>query len=180
MAYIPVPVVFLDRDGVINKPTRPHEYITDWKDFVILPGVYDALRMFNDSGFRVFVVTNQRCIARKMATLEQVNALHRKMTDDFAAHNCFIDGVYICPHDDNDNCSCRKPRTGLFLQAQKYLEESGCTVDKSMSWMIGDALSDIEAGENYGVNTFFADGADRDILCAARKIIEGRKLYCGY
>ena len=172
--YTPIPVIFLDRDGVINKPAAPHEYITDWENFVILPGVYEALRMFNASGRKIFIITNQRCIARKMATPEQINALHRKMLDDFRSHNCNVDGIYICPHGTEDNCNCRKPKTGLFLQAQKDLEESsGCTVDKGSSWMIGDSDSDIEAGKNYGVNTFLIAG-ENDLLYAAKKILEGR------
>ncbi len=172
--YIPVPVIFLDRDGVINKQAAPHEYITSWADFVVLPGVYEALRLFNASGFMVFIVTNQRGIARKMATLEQVNALHRRMLDDFREHDCTVDGIYICPHNISDNCSCRKPKTGLLVQAQKELESSaGLTVDKSHSWMIGDSQSDIDAGRNYGVNTFLADES-RNLLFAARTILEGR------
>ena len=168
--YVPVPVIFLDRDGVINAPARPHEYITDWRDFVILPGVYDALRMFNESGFRIFIITNQRCIARKLATVEQINELHIQMLTDFQNHGCTVDGIYICPHGDGDNCSCRKPKTGLFLQAQRDMESSGYTVRKKESWMIGDFQSDIEAGKNYGVNTFLAD-RERNLLCAARTIL---------
>ena len=130
--------------------------------------------MFNASGRKIFIITNQRCIARKMATPEQINALHRKMLDDFRSHNCNVDGIYICPHGTEDNCNCRKPKTGLFLQAQKDLEESsGCTVDKGSSWMIGDSDSDIEAGKNYGVNTFLIAG-ENDLLYAAKKILEGR------
>ena len=171
--YTHVSVIFLDRDGVINKPAAPHEYITDWENFVLLPGVYEALRMFNASGRKIFIITNQRCIARKMAAAEQIEALHRKMLDDFRQHNCHVDGIYMCPHDMADNCACRKPKTGLFLQAQRDLEESsGCTVDKGTSWMIGDSDTDIEAGRNYGVNTFLVDG-ENDLLCAAKKILEG-------
>ena len=171
-----VPVIFLDRDGVINKPARPHEYILDRESFVVLPGVYEALRMFNTSGFRVFVITNQRCIARKLATLEQVNALNRYMTEDFREHGCYVDGIYICPHGDSDNCTCRKPKPGLLIQAQKDLEASGFTVDKESSWMIGDLESDIETGRNYGVNTFLVDVENHNLIYAARKILEGRNV----
>ena len=172
--YTPVPVIFLDRDGVINKPALPHEYITDWESFIVLPGVYEAVRMFNASGFRIFVVTNQRCIARKIAGFVQVEAIHRKMLDAFRAHSCTIDGVYVCPHDISDGCTCRKPKTGMFLQAQKDLEREGYTVNKALSWMIGDSSSDIEAGRNYGVHTFLVGRDGCGLLCAARKILEGR------
>ena len=172
--YTPVPVIFLDRDGVINKQAAPHEYITDWRNFEILPGVYEAVRMFNASGRKIFVITNQRCIARKITAPEQIDALHGKMMSDFLEHSCHVDGIYICPHGVDDKCTCRKPKTGLFLQAQRDFEKSsGCTVDKRISWMIGDSDTDMEAGRNYGVNTFLMDG-ENDLLCAAVKILEGR------
>ncbi len=181
-----IPVIFLDRDGVINKPAKPHEYITTWPDFVVLPGVYEALRLLRESGYKIFIVTNQRCIARGMATLSQIDELHARMTEDFARNGCFVDGIFICPHGDNDNCDCRKPKPGLLLQVQNHLEESeGVTVDKSSSWMIGDSKTDEQAGVNYGVNTVLIgkessgvnDGMKHltanDILDSAMKILEG-------
>lgn len=182
-----IPVIFLDRDGVINKPANPHEYITTWPDFVILPGVYEALRLFHDNGYKIFIATNQRCISRGLASREEIGEIHRKMTEDFASHDCFVDGIFICPHGYDDECDCRKPKPGLLLQAQKWLEDSeGVTVDKTQSWMIGDSKSDEEAGINYGVNTILIGGEsssvdDRmkhitanDILDSAVKILEGR------
>ncbi len=182
-----IPVIFLDRDGVINKPAKPHEYITTWPDFVILPGVYEALRLFHGNGYKIFIATNQRCIARGMATLSQIDDLHRMMTEDFVSHGCFVDGIFICPHGDNDGCDCRKPKPGLLLQVQSHLEGSeGVTVDKSRSWMIGDSKTDEQAGINYGVNTVLIGGESsgvndgmkhlnaNDILDSARKILEGR------
>ena len=181
-----IPVIFLDRDGVINAPARPHEYITRREDFVILPGVYEALMLLRTAGFRIFIVTNQRCIARKIAGREEIDSLHAGMQEDFARHDCHVDGVFVCPHGDDDNCDCRKPKPGLMCQVQSHLEESeGVTVNKSHSWMIGDSVTDEEAGTNYGVNTVLIGGectrkndgrihitAD-DILDAAMKILEG-------
>lgn len=182
-----IPVIFLDRDGVINSPARPHEYITRREDFVILPGVYEALRLLRGAGFRIFVVTNQRCIARGIATSAEIDALHGWMTEDFAANGCFVDGVFVCPHGDDDNCDCRKPKPGLLVQVQRHLEEAeGVTVDKTHSWMIGDSVSDEQAGISYGVNTVLIGGecsrgndgrihiTARDILDSSRKILEGR------
>lgn len=152
--YKSLPVVFLDRDGVINQQAATHEYITEWENFIILPGVYEALKLLNASGYKVFIVTNQRCVARKITSLEKVNDLHEKMLHDLAIHECHVDGIYICPHDVSDNCKCRKPAPGLLLQVQEYLEENfSCTVNKSLSWIIGDSQSDVEAGRSYGINT---------------------------
>ena len=182
-----IPVIFLDRDGVINKPARPHEYITRPEDFVILPGVCEALRLLRGAGFRIFVVTNQRCIARKIAGREEIDALHEHMQEKFSRNGCHVDGVYVCPHGDDDNCDCRKPKPGLLCQVQRHLEESeGVTVDKAGSWMIGDSVTDEQAGRNYGVNTVLIGGESsheddgrihitaKDMLDSARKILEGR------
>ena len=132
-----IPVIFLDRDGVINVPSKPHEYITTWPDFVILPGVYEALRLLRDDGRKIFIVTNQRCISRGIATLSQIEELHERMTEEFARNGCCVDGIFICPHGNNDGCDCRKPKPGLLLQAQKWLEDSeGFTVDKKSSYLL--------------------------------------------
>ena len=182
-----IPVIFLDRDGVINKPAQPHEYITRWEDFEILPGVCEALRLLREAGYRIFIVTNQRCISRGIATRSQIDALHERMQEEFSRNGCYVDGIYICPHGYNDNCECRKPKPGLLRQVQKYLEDSeGVTVDKNRSWIIGDSKSDEEAGIIYGVNTVLigADSASandgmkhlsaNDILDSARAILEWR------
>ncbi len=181
-----IPVIFLDRDGVINKPAKPHEYITAWPDFVILPGVYEALRLLRDNGCKIFIATNQRCISRGIASREEIDELHRIMTEDFARNDCYVDGIFICPHGYNDECDCRKPKPGLLIQSQKYLEDSeGVTVNKSQSWMIGDSETDEEAGINYGINTVLIGGKSssvndgmkhlsaNDILDSAIKILEG-------
>ena len=181
-----IPVIFLDRDGVINSPAKPHGYITQWEDFIILPGVCEALRLFHDNGYKIFIVTNQRCISRGIASSSQIDELHRMMTEDFARNDCYVDGIFICPHGYNDNCDCRKPKPGLMLQAQKYLEDSeGVTVDKTRSWIIGDSKTDEEAGVNYGINTVLIGGdpvsknngmkhlTAHDILESAMKILEG-------
>ena len=94
------------------------------------------------------------------------------MCEDFSLHNCKIDGVFVCPHGNEDNCECRKPKPGLLFQAQKFLEEtSGLTVDKKKSWLIGDSNSDIQAGKSYGINTILIDGVNENILDAAKKIL---------
>lgn len=140
-------VVFLDRDGVINQRPAPHEYICSWRDFRFLPDVPEAIRMLNGAGYRVVVVTNQRGVARGHFTMETLEALHARMCQELESHNAFIDNIYVCPHD-NGSCECRKPKTGLFLRAEKDYD-----VNKALSWMIGDSQSDVLAGKSYGVKT---------------------------
>lgn len=143
----PQKAVFLDRDGVINRCAAPHCYITRWKDFEFLPGAIDGIKMLNEAGYLVLIVTNQRGIARGMCTAEQIATLHRSMCEELEKMGAHIDGIYVCPHDDGE-CECRKPEIGLFLQA-----ESEWYIDKEKSWCIGDFQSDIEAGNKYGINT---------------------------
>ena len=148
-----VPVVFLDRDGVINEQAPPHQYITRWEDFRYLPGVHEAIKKLNDAGYRGIIVSNQRCIARGMLTVEGLEALNRRLLEDIEAHGGKIEAVYYCPHDVSDNCGCRKPKTGMLEQAEKDLEEQGLEIRKEASWMVGDFRSDIQTGMNYGINT---------------------------
>lgn len=143
--------VFLDRDGLINYNPAPHCYISCQNDFVFMPGVADAIQKLNKAGYLVIVVTNQRGVARGIMTMDDVEDVHRYMIEELAKHGAHIDGIYVCPHNDGE-CNCRKPKIGLFLQAEKDF-----ALDKSHSWMIGDSNTDIEAGERYGVRTLMTD-----------------------
>lgn len=142
-------VVYLDRDGVINRQAPPHEYICRWDEFVFLPGVFEALRLLRENGYHAVVITNQRGIARHKLTAGEVDELHSRMCDEIRKHGGEIDGIYVCPHLDGE-CECRKPGIGLFLQSEKKI-----VPDKSSSWMIGDSATDVQAGKNYGVKTIF-------------------------
>ena len=147
------PVVFLDRDGVINEQALPHHYITSWNEFYVLPNVYDAIHLCNVAGYLVIIVSNQRGIAKGICSKEQINELHNRMQQDFEQHGAHIDGIYICPHDEG-KCDCRKPKPGLFFWAEReLLENREIQIDKKKSWMIGDFESDIFAGIAYGVRT---------------------------
>ena len=139
--------VFLDRDGLINVQAAPHHYITRWEDFHFLPGVPEAIRRLNEAGYLVLVVSNQRGVARGMLTMEAVEDIHRHMSAALAEAGAHIDGIYVCPHNEGE-CHCRKPETGLFLQAEKDFP-----IDKASSWMVGDSDTDTEAGRRYGVRT---------------------------
>lgn len=172
---VSVPVVFLDRDGVINVKAPPHQYIIKWEDFIYLPKVYEAIEELNAAGFKIFIVSNQRCVARKIATCQEIDTLNRIMLNDLKSHGCSVNGVYYCPHDDTDNCNCRKPKTGLMLQAEKYLNKCGFYVDKLHSWMVGDFLSDIQAGIYYGINTIHVLGNECDTLESVITINDNRK-----
>ncbi len=145
--------VFLDRDGVINRKAPEGSYVSRWDQFHLLPGVEQAIAALNDSGRHVFLVTNQRGVALGLYARADVEQLHRLLAERLAAHGARIDGYYYCPHD-NQECSCRKPLPGLFEQAFSAFPEARA----EQSVMIGDSLSDIEAGRRIGMPTIFIQG----------------------
>lgn len=140
--------VFLDRDGVINKKPPEGKYITSWKEFKLLKNVVKAIKHLNKLGFLVIVVTNQRGIALGHLTEERLKEIHQKMLDKLDALGAHIDAVYYCPHN-KGVCSCRKPKTGLFLKAKKDFPE----IDFEQSFVIGDSSKDIGAGRRLGCET---------------------------
>ncbi|MDE3089828.1 MAG: D-glycero-beta-D-manno-heptose 1,7-bisphosphate 7-phosphatase [Chloroflexota bacterium] len=130
--------IFLDRDGVINA-NRP-DHVKTWDEFVFLPGALAALRRIAASDFLVFVMTNQAAIARGMTSDASVRDIHARMKAEVARAGGRIDAVYYCPHLPEDNCECRKPRPGLYVQGAREWN-----VDVARSYVVGDALADIAA-----------------------------------
>jgi histidinol-phosphate phosphatase family protein len=133
---------FLDRDGTINAKAPDGEYVTSPAGFHYLPGAEDAIRLLAGAGWRVVVVTNQRGIALGRMTAGAVDEINRRLLELPVA------AVYVCPHE-KGTCDCRKPGTGLFLQAQRDFPE----IDFARSVVIGDAPSDMAAGEALGCRT---------------------------
>ncbi len=152
--YLGVRTVFLDRDGVLNRKAPEGEYVSRWDLFHPLPGAVEAVRQLNEAGLKVYVVTNQRGVALGLYTMEDVAALHARMQQELQSHGAYVNGIFVCPHD-KGVCRCRKPGPGLFEQAQVLDPEIG--FDRS-SVIIGDSLSDMEAGARLGMRTVFIEG----------------------
>jgi histidinol-phosphate phosphatase family protein len=156
-----VKVIFLDRDGVINKCAKEHEYITQWENFEFLENVLKAIKLLNDAKYKIVVISNQRGIARGIMTRNEVDELHKRVNEYLNSKDINIDLFLYCPHEIGE-CNCRKPEIGLFLAAERLFD-----VDKSHSYMIGDSESDIAAGHNFGVKTIFIGDYNclSDICC---------------
>lgn len=173
------PAVFLDRDGIINRKMAEGEYVTHWSGFTFLPGVFEAIRLFNANDRLVIVVTNQQCIGKGLVAMETIETIHMRMTRSLEENGSHVDGIYVCHHRASDGCSCRKPGTGLFEMALKDFRRRGIHIDMSNSYMIGDSATDILAGERAGLRTILLtsnyhpaacpDGAG--LLDAARRIV---------
>jgi len=135
--------VFLDRDGVICRNRVDH--VKSWEEFEFLDGALEALQLLARTDLSIIVVTNQAIINRGIVSAEVVEDIHRRMVQTIQARGGRIDRVLYCPHRPDEHCECRKPRPGLLLQAA---QEMG--IDLAHSYLIGDAWSDIAAGQAVG------------------------------
>jgi D-glycero-D-manno-heptose 1,7-bisphosphate phosphatase len=145
--------VFLDRDGVLNRKLPEGAYVTNWEQFVWLPGAVEAIVRMHRAGWTLILVTNQRGIALGRMSLEDLKQIHHLMQADLAAHGARLDAIFYCPHDRNE-CACRKPGTGMFEQAMKAFP----AIHAANAVVIGDSISDIQAGRTLGMRTIFIEG----------------------
>lgn len=143
--------VFLDRDGTIN---IEKDYLYRIADLEFVPGAAEAVRMLNDSGYFVVVVTNQSGVARGYYTEEDVEILHRHIGRELEKSGARIDAWLYCPHHPDGRgsyalpCKCRKPLPGMLKEAARRFN-----IDLDASIMIGDKLADISAGQAAGCRT---------------------------
>lgn len=138
------PAIFLDRDGVLIE--NRSDYVRDWSHVQVFPEAIRALSLPAIKKFKIVIVTNQSAVGRGLVTLEAAGEINERLVNLIRARGGKVDGVYMCPHKPDDGCNCRKPRPGLLLEAAKDL-----SLDLQRSWMIGDAWSDVQAGQAAGV-----------------------------
>jgi D-glycero-D-manno-heptose 1,7-bisphosphate phosphatase len=155
-----IKALFLDRDGVIN---LNHSYVYKCEDFDFIEGIFDVVKYANEQDFKLIVITNQAGIARGYYTEEQFHQLTYWMCGQFSAAGVQIDRVYFSPYHPTEGIGkylkddlSRKPHPGMILQAQNEL-----SIDLSCSVLIGDKVSDIQAGSAAGVGTNLLFAAER-------------------
>ena len=134
--------VFLDRDGTMAKDVH---YCSGPEDFELFPNTAKAIKLLNEHGFKVIVITNQSGIARGYFTEETLAKIHEKMKGELAKEGAWVDAIYYCPHHPDDNCDCRKPKPKLVLQAVRDFD-----IDLKCSFVIGDLQMDIDLGKAVG------------------------------
>lgn len=137
--------VILDRDGTLIKECH---YLSDPEQVELLPNAVTGLRALSDHGFKLVVVTNQSAVGRGYFNLERLASIHQRLESLLEQEAIVLDGIYFCPHIPADACECRKPRTGMLIQAMSDLNLS-----LSESFMVGDKQCDIEAGQRVGAST---------------------------
>jgi len=178
----------MDRDGTINEEVG---YLSRMELLKIFPQAVEAIRLINQSGMKAVVITNQSGIARGYFTEDFVRSIHERINEQLLAGGARIDGFYVCPHHPvygngiyKQDCSCRKPRPGLLLQAAAEMN-----IDLTRSYMIGDMLKDVDAGRSagtkgilvrtgYGTNITITDKPSyiaEDLLGAVKWIMRDRQ-----
>lgn len=144
--------IFLDRDGTLNN-NKGRYYIWQKKEFVLNPGVTEALAELKSRGYLLIVITNQGGVSKGEYSLEDVEAVHSYMCSLLEKDGVVLDEVLYCPHHpDQEACLCRKPKP---LMIQKALARFD--IDPKQSWMVGDSERDMEAGKAAGVRTLLVE-----------------------
>jgi len=142
--------VFFDRDGVINKvtiqngiPSSPREY----RNFELVEGIADVLKQLKARNYVLIIVTNQPDIARGLLPMAECMKMHT-----FIRKTLSVDDIVLCPHDDEDECSCRKPKSGMLVSTA-----ARWSIDLTQSFIIGDTWRDAAAGRAAGCSVIIVD-----------------------
>jgi histidinol-phosphate phosphatase family protein len=159
-------VVLLDRDGVINRKAQEDDYVKNWGEFEFLPGAVEALALLTSNDYDIHIITNQRGIARGLMSQADVDEIHRKMREELEKHGAKIGGIYVCPHGENDNCDCRKPKPGLLFRAA-----SDYDFNLTKAVVIGDKESDMQAGQAAGCKTLLVE-PEKNLLQIVKALLE--------
>lgn len=138
--------LFLDRDGVINV-RKIGDYVQNWTEFHYLPQADEAIVALSSIFQHIIVVTNQQGIGKRLMRESDLQVIHQQFKADIAQKGGKIDAIYYCPHLASTNCNCRKPHTGMALNAQKDFPE----IDFKRTIMVGDSRSDLEMGEQLAM-----------------------------
>ena len=136
--------IVLDRDGVINKDSP--NYIKSHEEWIPIPGSLEAISSLHQAGFYILIATNQSGLARGLFDEFELAKIHHKLCSMVEEEGGFVSGIFYCPHSPDDECECRKPNTGMLIQAENVLGVSldGCP-------FVGDSLKDLEAATTHGM-----------------------------
>lgn len=150
--------LFLDRDGVINVEKKD-AYVLNPSEFIFLDGVQQAVKILSEIFGLILIVSNQRGVAKKLMTLEDLHNVHAYMMQEFNFYNARIDKIYFCTDLDNSSPN-RKPNAGMALQAKKDFPQ----IDFNKSIMVGNKLSDMQFARNAGMHAVFIASTNPDTV----------------
>jgi len=140
--------VFFDRDGIVNESPGKMRYVTRWQDFHLIPEFADCVSTAQHHGYDAVIVSNQSAVAKGLVSAEQVNEMHKRLKSLLSRkYQVKLLDIIYCPHNPGE-CSCRKPQPGMLLtMAERH------NINLRVSWMVGDAETDVEAGRLAGCHT---------------------------
>ena len=159
-------VIFLDRDGVINRFPGFGNYVTKVKDFRFVPGALAAIRRMTEAGYTLFVISNQAGVGKGIYSKEKLNRITRFMLKEVAQHKGKIKKVFYCTHRSDYGCGCRKPEIGSIKKALQSLRQN--LHHAREAFFIGDTDLDMLAGHNAGCRTIFVLSGKENRRSAAR------------
>lgn len=155
-------VIFLDRDGVINKYPGDTNYVTSWKDFEFIPGSLEGIRKLKACGYKLFVVSNQAGVSKGIYDAKALADIDTRLVKALRKYKTKLDGIYYCTHLSSADCLCRKPKVGLL---NKAVAEHN--LKPNVAFFIGDSFVDMRAGRAFGAKTV--------LLLSGREKISNRK-----
>lgn len=170
------PAVFIDRDGTINVNVH---HLHRVEDLQLIPGAAQAIATLNTAGYPVIIITNQSAIARGLLTEQGLTHIHTELTHQLAKQNATLNGIYHCPHHpdygEKVTCACRKPNPQMLQQAA-----ADHNLDLTRSFMVGDSLSDLQAGWNAGCQSALVrTGYGKQVLSQVDEHTHNRITYIG-
>jgi len=156
----PKKIILLDRDGVINVKQEKGKYVSKWKHFEFIPESINGLKSLSQEGFKFIVISNQAGIKRGLIDVVDLEEIHSKMIKELSKGGVEVLDVYYCPHFIEDNCNCRKPKSGMFYRVS---EDWFLRLDQTL--YIGDSLTDVQAANTVGTKSIFlGNSADLEEL----------------
>jgi D-glycero-D-manno-heptose 1,7-bisphosphate phosphatase len=164
-------VVFLDRDGVINRDSA--HYIKSWDEFFFLPRSLKAIEVLTQNGFSIIIISNQSAVGRKMITPTELEVIHEQMLKTIHSKGGIITDIFFCPHLPEEDCNCRKPKPGMIHRAQKAHR-----IHLASACMVGDSEKDIECAKMAGCGTVVLVRTGNGIR--AEKVLIQRQIFPDY
>jgi D-glycero-D-manno-heptose 1,7-bisphosphate phosphatase len=156
--------IFLDRDGVLNYDRD--DYVKSVQELKIKPNIFSPIKRLKENGYILVVVTNQSAINKGLTTHENVKNIHITIQNFLKENSTYIDEFFYCPHRTDENCNCRKPKTGLLQKAILQFN-----IDIKSSWLIGDRDTDIQTANFIGCRAIKLD-SEVDLSSAVDLILK--------
>ena len=162
--------IILDRDGVINEDSI--DYIKSVDEWIPIAGSLQAIAKLCHNGYRVIIATNQSGLATHKFNISALNEIHQKMQNHLAQYGGHIDAIFFCPHENRQNCECRKPKPGLLLDIAARLHISLADVP-----VVGDKPADIQAALAAGARAILVRTGQGQVAIDSGQVPDGVPVY---